>query len=165
VVGNGARGFVVPVRGELARRPAQSLQHPVVADPVHGESPSNVAENDVLLALVLLDDPTAGRLGGAPAAEVRGEGATGEIFVIHGLILARKLCLSNISGLAVALSQGRLCRIGGHPHLVPLLLFVLSTQLKMSFFSTTGLIFFVIGVDFSLSGALGHPVGGRRYWY
>jgi hypothetical protein len=44
-------------------------------------------------------------------------------------------------------------------------LFLLAAQLKMSLLSTTGFIFFVIGVAFSLSGALGHPVGGHKYWY
>jgi len=44
-------------------------------------------------------------------------------------------------------------------------LFVLATLLKISFLSTMGLIFFFIGAAFSLSGALGHPVGGRKYWY
>jgi hypothetical protein len=44
-------------------------------------------------------------------------------------------------------------------------LFLLSPQLKMSLLSTTGFVFFVLGVAFSLSGALSHPVGGHKYWY
>jgi hypothetical protein len=44
-------------------------------------------------------------------------------------------------------------------------LFLLSPQLKMSLLSTTGFVFFVLGVAFSLSAALGHPVGGHKYWY
>jgi len=44
-------------------------------------------------------------------------------------------------------------------------LFVLAALLKISFLSTMGLIFLITGVAFSLSGELGHPVGGRRYWY
>jgi hypothetical protein len=76
--------FFVPIRGELARRPGQPLQYPIVADAVHGESPSDVAEHYVQLAVIFLDHSAAGRLGGAPVPVVRGKGATGEIsFVIH----------------------------------------------------------------------------------
>ena len=44
-------------------------------------------------------------------------------------------------------------------------LLVLATLLNISFLSTIGLIFFIIGIAFSLSRGLGHPVAGRRYWY
>ena len=46
-----------------------------------------------------------------------------------------------------------------------LFLLVLAILLKISFLSTIGLIFMIIGGVFSFSGYLGHPVGGHRYWY
>jgi hypothetical protein len=95
----GLCGFFVPIWGELARRPAQTLQHPIVADPVHGESPSDVTEYYVQLAVVFLDHPAAGRLGGAPVPVVRGKGATREIsFVIHRPILPRNsVCQTDLA--------------------------------------------------------------------
>jgi len=44
-------------------------------------------------------------------------------------------------------------------------LFVLAILLKINFLSTMGLIFLIVGGVFSISGYLGHPVGGHRYWY
>jgi hypothetical protein len=44
-------------------------------------------------------------------------------------------------------------------------LFFLAYQLNMGFLSTVGLIFFLAGVALSVSGALGHSVGGHKYWY
>jgi hypothetical protein len=45
------------------------------------------------------------------------------------------------------------------------LLMVLAVPLKVSFLSTIGLIFMIIGGVLSISGYAGHPVGGRRYWF
>jgi len=44
-------------------------------------------------------------------------------------------------------------------------LLILATLLNLSFLSTIGFIFLITGVVFSISGAIGHPVGGRKYWY
>jgi hypothetical protein len=44
-------------------------------------------------------------------------------------------------------------------------LLVLAVLLKISFLSTAGLIFLIAGGAFSISGYMGRPVGGRRYWY
>ena len=44
-------------------------------------------------------------------------------------------------------------------------LFVLAILLKINFLSTMGLIFLIVGGVFSISGYLGHSVGGHRYWY
>ena len=45
--------------GEAVRWLTQLPEHSVVAHPVYSESPSDVAENDVQLAVVLIDDATA----------------------------------------------------------------------------------------------------------
>ena len=37
----------IPVVGEAARRLTQPLEHPFLANPVHSESSSDVAENDI----------------------------------------------------------------------------------------------------------------------
>jgi hypothetical protein len=46
-----------------------------------------------------------------------------------------------------------------------LLLLGLATLLEISFLRGTGLIFVIIGAFLSIAGYVGHPVGGRRYWY
>ena len=119
VVWHGAGGFFVPIRCELARWPAQTLQHPVVAYPIHGESSSHVAENDVLLAVVHLDDTTAGWLGCASAAEVCGECATEEIiFVDHALFsLANYVCQTYLVTVGEILAGSQASR--GHPPAPP----------------------------------------------
>src|SRR5215218_3090228 len=61
--------------GEAARWLIQPPQHPVVANPVHSESSSDVIENHVQLAFVLLNDATASWLIKTATAEVHGEGA------------------------------------------------------------------------------------------
>src|SRR4029453_615311 len=72
LVERGGGALLVPVGGEVARWSAQPLEHPVVADSVHSESPSDVVENDVQLAVVVLDVATSGWLIDASAAEERG---------------------------------------------------------------------------------------------
>jgi hypothetical protein len=44
-------------------------------------------------------------------------------------------------------------------------LLVLAIPLKIEFLSTVGLISLIVGGVLSILGYLGHPVGGRRYWY
>jgi Family of unknown function (DUF6131) len=45
------------------------------------------------------------------------------------------------------------------------ILLVLGFVLHISILWTIGLIVLIIGVVFFVLGALGHAVGGRRYWY
>jgi hypothetical protein len=42
---------------------------------------------------------------------------------------------------------------------------VLGYLLGISILTTIGIILAVIGGILLVAGALGHPVGGRRYWY
>jgi hypothetical protein len=82
-VERGGGALLVPVGGEVARWSAQPLEHPVVANSVHSESPSDVVENDVQLAVVVLDVATSGGLIDASAAEVRGHCPALKITVVE----------------------------------------------------------------------------------
>ena len=46
-----------------------------------------------------------------------------------------------------------------------LILAVLGYLLGIGILTTIGIILIVVGLILLLVGAIGHPVGGRRYWY
>jgi fatty acid desaturase len=58
-----------------------------------------------------------------------------------------------------AITRSAVMLVGG------LILFLLGYFLHVSILVTIGIILLIIGAVLLLVGALGHPVGGRRYWY
>jgi hypothetical protein len=46
-----------------------------------------------------------------------------------------------------------------------IILLVLGSLLGISILTTLGTILLVIGVVLLILGAVGHPLGGRKYWY
>lgn len=46
-----------------------------------------------------------------------------------------------------------------------IILFVLGLLFGIGILETIGIIIAVIGLVLLLLGGVGHPVGGRRYWY
>ena len=49
--------------------------------------------------------------------------------------------------------------------LIAIILIVLGSLLGISILTTLGSILLVIGVILLILGAVGHPLGGRKYWY
>lgn len=45
------------------------------------------------------------------------------------------------------------------------MLLILGTVLQVGTLSVTGLILLAVGALLWILGSVGHPVGGRRYWY
>lgn len=45
------------------------------------------------------------------------------------------------------------------------ILLVLGYVMGISILYTLGIVLLVVGIVLILLGSIGHPVGGRRYWY
>lgn len=46
-----------------------------------------------------------------------------------------------------------------------LILAIIGYLLGLGILTTIGIILLIVGLVLMLVGAVGHPVGGRRYWY
>lgn len=46
-----------------------------------------------------------------------------------------------------------------------IILLVLGYVMGISILYTLGIVLLVVGIVLILLGSIGHPIGGRRYWY